>query len=181
MYKRQVLGAAAYLAAKALTPPSQTGRSPSSIEKKARESAEITSSKDSQGNTVYRRGNGKVVVLKGVTVRNTKGGNTISDILTVSEAESKTVNVISGYRTQAKQNLLHAAEPHLVPKISKHTTEVAVDLQIAGYSSKQTAHAAYNAGVFNRVSSYNNRNTAHVDYNTTKPQGLYYHWEHQKQ
>ena len=129
-----------------------------------------TSSKvDAQGNTIYMRDGGTVIVLSGVEVRNTAGGDTIADVLTVSGSTNKAVYIISGYRSTST---------------TQHGNGVAVDLYIPGNSTTQTARAVYNAGVFNRVSSYTGnaqyspRNTAHADYRSTGNQGLFDNWIH---
>lgn len=124
---------------------------------------------------------GTVLVLDGVVVKNTSNGNTIRDLLTVSEAENgKAVYVVSGFRTQAKQDAIRANDP-TAARVSKHTTQIAADIFMPGYSSRETATAAHNAGVFNRISSYSGKNTAHVDYGEDGNQGLFHDWIHQEE
>lgn len=123
---------------------------------------EISSTTDKQGNITYTRGKGTVVVNNGVTVKDTKNGNTIADVLTVSEKIGKTVYIISGHRTGS------AASEHY---------RVAVDLYVPGQTSATTPtlrDTIHNMGIFNRVASYHNKNTVHVDYKSTGNQGRFH-------
>jgi len=122
----------------------------------------ITSVTDKQGNITYTRGKGTVIVNRGVTVKDTKNGNTIADALTVSENIGKNVYIISGHRTKSTT--------------SEHY-RVAVDLYIPGQTSATTPtlrDTIHKMNVFNRVASYYNKNTVHVDYKSTGNQGQFH-------
>ena len=118
--------------------------------------------KQKNGSTVYTRGTGKVIVAEGVTVKNTKNGNTMSDILTVSKKLNKSVYVISGHRAGSTT--------------SEHY-KVAVDIYVEG-ATKSTAPTyrgkIYKMDIFNRVASYHDKNTVHLDYKTSGNQGQFH-------
>ena len=121
----------------------------------------ISSTVDEKG-TKYMRGDGTVVVLKGVSVAHTVGGNTIEDVLTVSENLGKTVYIISGKRSGNNG--------------SEHA-RVAVDIYVEGSTrslAKVYREKIHNMSIFNRVSSYHNKNTVHVDYKSTGNQGQFH-------
>ena len=132
----------------------------------------IFSTTDKQGNTIYTRGDSKVIVVKGVVVKNTEDGNTISDILTVSENLDKTVYVISGYRPD------NATSEHY---------RVAADIYVDGVTAATAPtfrDQIHKLNIFNRVASYHNKNTIHVDYKSTGNQGRFHDsgkgWDHIK-
>ncbi len=128
----------------------------------AAQKAKVVSVTDKKGNTVYTLGKGTVIVNKGVTVKNTTDGDTIVDVLTVSEKIEKTIYVISGHRTKS------TASEHY---------RVAVDLYVPGQTKTTTPalrDTIHDMNIFNRVASYHDKNTVHVDYKSTGNQGRFH-------
>lgn len=119
---------------------------------------------------------GKIIVYPGVKIKHIENNSTTSDLMKLSEQERKTVRVISGFRTQKEQDKLFKEDPERAAEVSFHTTDIAIDIMIEGYSSRKLAKAVYKTGVFNRVSSYPTGTSVHVDYNTTRRQGLFHNW-----
>ena len=96
-----------------------------------------------------------------------------SNLLDVSEAvDGQTVNVTSGFRSQASQDAIRAAGNPRAARRSSHTYNDAADINVDGMSDGDLADAAADTGNFARSNTYSRGGDVHVDQNnTTRNQG----------
>lgn len=128
----------------------------------------VTSTLLPTGVTEIRRVDSKGNVLAGLDLR---AGVTLrtdafrDQLLDLSAyASGQTIDVISGYRSQARQSQLVQRGNPAAARTSQHTVGLAADIAISGATSRQTARYAYQSGLFTRVNLYTNpRRGVHVD------------------
>ncbi|TGL21018.1 DUF882 domain-containing protein, partial [Leptospira bourretii] len=127
-------------------------------------------------NLITREKNGEIVanlrVNSGVTIKSEVMKEKLLDFS--EELDGREVRVVSGYRSQAKQDKLRkdSSTKGRAAKKSQHTYGDAVDISVSGYTKDQTWLAAYDSGLFMRVSRYRTSEKVHVDNQTgvTTPQ-----------
>lgn len=115
-------------------------------------------------------------------------------LLNYSERIGRSVNVISGIRSEQQQLDVYRQRGEKAPMDTAHLLSNggnAADIIVAGWNSRQTARAAYESGQFNRSNEYtksvpggpNPPIDAHVDLMPPGPghpnQGLFRDWIHQ--
>lgn len=92
------------------------------------------------------------------------------NLLDLSESiDNQTVEVSSGYRSQAAQDAIRLAGNPRAVRRSPHTYNDAADIRVDGMTPDALADAAADTGNFARSNSYSNGGDAHVDQNTAAP------------
>lgn len=95
-------------------------------------------------------------------------------LLNFSDKSGQNIEVTSGQRTAEQNRAVDGASR------SQHLQDNAADIQISGYTPKQTADAAHSSGEFNRVNQYTDGRGVHVDLKKDGTQGRFTDWKPDK-
>ena len=91
-----------------------------------------------------------------------------NNLLDLSESiGNQTVEVTSGFRSQAAQDAIRAAGNPRAAQRSSHTYNDAADIRVQGMTPDALADAADSTGNFARSNTYGNGGDVHVDQNST--------------